>query len=562
MKTKIFLFTLINSLCFLSIISNAQTPAWLWAKSAKGMGNIKATSVALDNSGNTYMAGYFESPTIIFNPDTLKNTSISDTADIFLTKYDANGNILWAKSAKGRDIDRIYSVAVDASGNIYVAGYFESHTIIFGSDTLTNANIVYGSLDIFLVKYNANGNVLWAKSVGGQGDEEATSVAVDASGNAYVTGIFDSSTLTFGSYTLTNVSMSENDIFLAKFDVNGNVLWAKSAGGTYPANASANSVAVDVSGNAYITGSFQSSTIIFGSDTLTSAGYVDLFLAKYNTNGNMLWAKRAGGIYNDVGVSVAADASGNIYVTGNFQSPTITFDSDTLTSLGGYGYDTYLAKYDTYGNVLWAKSAGGTSDDAVTSIAVNASGNAYITGWFESSTITFGSNILTNTNSFDDIFYVKYDASGNVIWATKFGSTGDDMAYSIAMDVSGNACLVGSFNSYTLSFGSATLTNPDGKDIFLAKSGNIVIGINELNNSLNISAFPNPVVDNIIIRVPEIATSDSYRIEILNISGQIIKTIYNNGKETTIDLKNLPSGVYIIKAKTDEGIAIKKFIKE
>jgi hypothetical protein len=225
MKKSILLFAVISSLCFLSTISYAQTPNWTWAKTAGGTSDDYSFSVAMDASGNTYVAGTFVSSTITFGTYTLTNAGI---CDMFVAKYDANGNVLWAKSEGGTAADEALSVAVDASGNIYMAGYFESPTITFGSYTLINTTTGSNLGDISLTKYDANGNVLWAKSAGGTQGDIAYSIAVDASGNTYMTGYFYSPILTIGSYTLTNAGI--DDAFLAKYDANGNVLWAESAG--------------------------------------------------------------------------------------------------------------------------------------------------------------------------------------------------------------------------------------------------------------------------------------------------------------------------------------------
>ena len=328
MKKQILIITVISSLCFLSIISNAQSHSWVQAKSAGGTGQDKATSVTVDASGNTYVAGYFQSNTITFGSFTLTNAGGYD--DIFLVKYDANGNVLWAKSAGGTADDDATSIAVDASGNTYVAGTFESSSITFGSITLTNGHTWYG--DIFVAKYDTNGNVLWAKSAGGTDYDIANSVAVDASGNTYLTGMFCSSSITFGSTTLTNANGIHQtpDLFLAKYDAGGNVLWAKSVGGT--GYECAYSVAINASGNPYVAGYFNSSTLSFGSTTLTNAGNPDIFLAKYDAGGNVLWAKSAGGTGTDIATSVAVDNSGNPYVVGYFTDSTFTFGSTTLTN--------------------------------------------------------------------------------------------------------------------------------------------------------------------------------------------------------------------------------------
>jgi hypothetical protein len=139
-------------------------------------------------------------------------------------------NCLWSNSAGGSLEDLVNSICTDDSGNVYVTGYFKSTTITFGTTTLINADNTGYTNDIFIVKYTPNGTVLWATSAGGTNIDEGTSLATDVNGNVYVTGYFYSPTITFGTTTLTNVGIG--DIFIAKYDGAGAVLWAKSAGGT------------------------------------------------------------------------------------------------------------------------------------------------------------------------------------------------------------------------------------------------------------------------------------------------------------------------------------------
>jgi len=557
MKKSILLF---SAICFICNISYSQAPEWIWAKSAIGSGDDQAQSIAVDASGNSYVAGGYASPTLTFGSSTLSNAFANNGNNaIFLTKYDANGNVLWAKSAGGLISDEIKSIAVDALGNIYVTGHF-CCTIIFDSDTLTNIHT--GNDDIFLAKYDSNGNVIWAKSAGGYGLDYSGFIALDTNGNAYWSGGFYGSNINFDTITLTNIGYS--NFFLAKYDANGNVKWAKNASG-YAQTAT--SVAADVFGNIYLVGVFIGSYINFDSITLINHGYTnsytnDIFFAKYDTNGNVLWAKSVGGIQRDIVNSVVVDYSANIYMTGSFNSSTITFDSTILTNAGAGAEDIFLAKYDAYGNVLWAKSAGGINSDVANSIAVDALGNTYITGHFENHTLAFDSTIITNLTSdgHTDIFLTKYDAGGNVLWAKSAGGISRDIASSVAVNNLGNVYIGGYFFSPTPIFGNTTLINTDSAgftfDIFIAKL-NSSVGINELSNQFNITISPNPTSDEITIIIPEKST-----IEIFNINGQIIKSIYSKSISTIVDLRNLSSGIYIIKAKTDKGVAIKKFIKQ
>ncbi|HLG33499.1 MAG TPA: SBBP repeat-containing protein, partial [Bacteroidia bacterium] len=323
----------------------------------------------------------------------------------------AQPNWQWAKSAGGILYDGANSVAADSSGNIYVAGVFESASITFGTTTLNNSST--DTTDMFLVKYDAGGNVLWATSAGGTDFDDAASVAADLSGNIFVTGSFSGASITFGSTTLTNTGANA-DMYIVKYDAGGNVLWAKSAGGNYEDKATC--VATDISGNIIVTGYYQAAPITFDSYTLSNSGSYDMFIVKYDASGNALWANRAGGSNDDRGYSVTADASGNVIVAGAFLSSSITIGTTTLNYAGGAYTDIFIVKYDASGNALWANSAGGTYWDEPNSVTTDASGNIFMAGIVYSSSITFGSTTLTNSGSsfYCEMFIVKYDVSGNV----------------------------------------------------------------------------------------------------------------------------------------------------
>ena len=199
------------------------------------------------------------------------------------------------------------------------------------------------------------------------------------------------------------------------------ILWANKAGGTNYEYCNSNSIAVDANGNSYVTGYFNGSAT-FGIITLTSNGSYDIFVAKLDSNGNWLWAKQAGGINYDCGNSIAVDASGNIYVTGRFRNTAI-FGTTTVT--GSNSNDIFVAKLDSNGNWLWAKQAGGADNDCGYGIAVDASGNIYVSGWFQG-VANFGNTNITGTVNSLDIFVAKMDSNGNWLWVNKAGGTSTD----------------------------------------------------------------------------------------------------------------------------------------
>ncbi len=248
---------------------------------------------------------------------------------------------------------------------------------------------------------------LWAKKAGGTSSENGLSIATDSSGNSYVIGGFWE-TASFGSIILE--SNGNADIFVANLDSSGNWLWATKAGGNDRDEGFA--ITTDFSGNSYVTGYFNG-TASFGGTTLTSSGQADIFVAKLDSSGNWLWAKKAGGTGEDYGYGIATDSSGNSYVTGYFMGTT-SFGTTTLTSNGWD--EIFVAKLDSIGNWLGAQQAGGINDDESYGIATDSSGNSYVTGSFKGPA-TFGNIILTSDNS--DIFvakaYIPYDSNDIVV---------------------------------------------------------------------------------------------------------------------------------------------------
>ncbi len=428
--------------------SGASTAAGPWARSAGGPGNDSVIGVAVDGSGNIVVAGTFPGDAT-FGGTTLTSAG---AYDIFLAKYDVSGKLLWADSGGGAGNEGGGAVAIDGSGNLVVAGYYEG-SATFGGTTLTSA----GGIDAFVAKYDAGGTLQWVRSSAGVNNTAARGVAVDASGNVVVEGAFSGIT-TFGGTTLT--SAGSYDVFVAKYDAAGTLLWAHSAGGTGEEIGEA--VAVDGSGNAVVSGSF-SGTAIFGGTTLTSAGDTDMFVAKYDAAGTFLWARSAGGLNGETGHGIGVDKSGNVVVTGYFIGDAV-FGATTLTSMGAD--DVFVAKYDPAGTLVWVRSAGGPGDDLSYSVVVDRAGSASVTGAFLSSA-TFGTTTLTSTGS-ADVFVARYDASGHVEWAHAAGGAGGDAGIAIAVDGSRNAVVTGSF-TLDATFGGKTLTSAGSYDVFVAR---------------------------------------------------------------------------------------------
>ena len=358
-----------------------------------------------------------------------------------------------AGRAGGASAESANDVARDASGNLYITGPFKG-TATFGSTTLTSA----GGDDLFVAKLTSGGTYAWAVQAGGSGDDVSRGLAVDSSGNVFVTGGFQS-TATFGTTTLTSAGIS--DVFLCKLTSGGAFVWARRAGGSM--DDSGMDVALDSAGDPHLTGYFQS-TAIFGSYSLGSSGYSDVFWAKVtNGTGIFIWANGAGGTLTDIGRGIAVDSAGRSHVTGMFKN-TITFGATTLTSAGDA--DVFVLKTSAGGVPGLAVRAGGASTAETHAIALDSAGNMYITGTFKG-TSTFGSASLTSAGG-KDLFVARLDLVGVFQWASRGGGTLDDHARDVAVDSAGNVYLTGSFQQ-TATLGSVSLSSTGGSDVFAAR---------------------------------------------------------------------------------------------
>ena len=363
----------------------------------------------------------------------------------------------WTKVGGGPSVDKITGVAHDHTGNIFITGYFDS-TIVFDSTRLVSA----GGTDVFIAKYDIDGVLLWAKQVGGQNDDYSSGISTDITGNCYVTGYFfiSGNVSTFGSTTITE--SGDADIFISKFSSTGNFLWVRNAGGR--SDDASYSIATDVSGNSYITGYF-SGTALFGSTKVTSLGYSDIFVAKYDAAGNLVWLRTAGGPYQDEAYCIGTDAAGNCYITGYFTGNAM-FSGIALASAGYFDTDVFLLKYNPSGAIIMAKRAGGTGNDFGTGIDVTPNGQIMISGVFKG-TKTFGDNVLTRVSGTNG-FVAKFEANGKLSWTRGTSGSSANEFKQVSVDAAGNSYVVGSISNKVM-FGSIELTSAGAKDACVAK---------------------------------------------------------------------------------------------
>ncbi|NBR87310.1 MAG: hypothetical protein EBS84_03310 [Proteobacteria bacterium] len=457
----------------------AEMPSFRWASRAGGTGHDYGTGIAVDSEGCTYICGYFRGQEARFEDYALAGKG---EADIFLAKYDRMGKLVWIRQAGGSADDFARAVAIDAEGNSYITGSFQSPTVDFGGETAKRNS----DSEIFVAKFDPNGKPLWVRQAGGGsgGGGSGNGIAVGADGFVYVCGYFNGD-IEFGDLALKNSGF--NDIFVARYDANGELDWVRQIGG--PGDDAASAIAVDTQGNSYVVGGFEDRVRFSRNITLGSAGLMDSFIVKLDNTGRTVWAQRSGGPNTDIAYAVGVDPQGNVLVSGGFNgsesfatdmrlhaafrsrsgTKTGVFNGKGLKSVGGS--DVFIAKYDPRGKLTWVRSFGGNKlgcPEAGYGMAVDASGHAHVTGTFAGK-VEFGNNTLYSMG-IGDVFVTELDREGRVIWARQAGATFSEpiAGHGLAVDRGGNTYIIGYFRG-NVAFGDTVLKSQGETDIFLAK---------------------------------------------------------------------------------------------
>ena len=558
-------FTLASFFLLFATCSFAQDPVFDWAGSIGGSSYDLGADITTDAAGNVYSIGAIQGLAIDLDPGPLGSfVNANGGYDTYIHKVDANGYLAWAKTFGGTQNDVGLSIALDADGNILATGHFFGTTDFDPGAGVTELTS-NGARDVFILKLNANGDFLWARSFGASNDDYGHAIATDANGNIYTTGKFKGTVdLDPGVGTVEFTSAGNDDIFIQKFDANGDLLWVNTIGGV--GNDRGLALTTDASGNVYTTGTFIG-TIDFDPgvavlDLSTGGTGFDIFIQKLDTDGNLVWAKVMGGSNWDFGHAIATDANENVYTTGYFHF-TVDFDPGVGTAnLTSHGEaDIFVQKLDANGDFVWAKSMGSASGDSYgNSIGVDASGNVYTVGEFYGTTdFDPGAGTMNLSSSgFSDIFYQKLDANGDFVWATKFGASSIDLGQGITVDASGNICATGYFGS-TVDFdpgaGTTNLTAIGGdSEVFIQKfSAPSTVGLNNVPEERAIQVYPNPTNGAIRINLNRIQNPAS--IKIYNMNGKLVYT-QSLASTASLDLE-LPKakGIYLVHIFDIDGMA-------
>jgi hypothetical protein len=448
-------------------ISVQAQNSFQWAHSLKAQWQSNKSHIQLDQAGNLLAFGSFSGKQD-FNPhpsDTFFLSTAQFATNAFLIKLKPDQGLIWAKNINQiiNSSSEIVSISEDNDKNIIATGIFtgkaDFHTGPNPEDTLMFTS--RGLRDAFILKLDSNGNFVWARQFAGTGNDYGRSVASDLDGNIFVSGIFDgiidinpnpavAQELT-ASGTNT-IGMSVSDIYLCKLSPEGNLLWGQKIGG--PATDWDGFMDIDSAGNSYLGGSF-SGTVDFDPGTgvfnLGAGTGREVFLAKYTTTGNFVWARKTTNASTGRIFGVKVDHAGFPIAIGEFFLTPTDFDPSPdsvfiLTSKGAD--DSFIWKLSPEGNFVWAKSFGSQGNDAINQIHINALNQLFVAGSF-SNTVDFDpgpdSTKITSKGS-NDAFGLSLEANGNFRWAVSFGGTGDDQGNAITVSSDSALYFNGGFN--------------------------------------------------------------------------------------------------------------------
>jgi Beta-propeller repeat/Secretion system C-terminal sorting domain len=408
--------------------------------------------------------------------------NVDGTISLNAAGYDRNNNLIidplvYSTFIGGNNDDSGKSIAIDAGGNAYITGYTSSTNF---DTTLGAYQTTYGgNYDAFVTKLNSAGSALvYSTFIGGNGSDYGSSIAINAGGNAYITGYTSSTNFntTLGAYQ-TTFGGGYSDVFVTKLNSTGTALvYSTYIGGGIEDYGY--SIAIDVSGNAYITGSTSSSDYpaTSGAYKTNGCGNSDAFVTKLNSTGSsIVYSTFIGGSQDDGGNSIAIDASGNAYITGSTSSSNYPILGAYQTTFGGGYSDAFVTKLNSTGSALvYSTFIGGSGDDGGNSIAIDASGNAYITGSTSSTNFDTTSGAYQTTfGGTNDAFVTKISPSGSaLIYSTFIGGSSNDFGNSITIDDSGNVYITGYTGSsdYPTTSGAYQSINSGGSwDAFVTK---------------------------------------------------------------------------------------------
>ena len=560
---------LVGLLCCV-LVSSLRAQQWQWAHSAlcsTPFGGSEGWLIKTDLANNVFVAGFYYGDSICLGNNTFYNpVNAANNVQTYIVKYDSNGNQQWSHAGQ-HGYSRPIAITADHKGNCFVFGYFLTDSIRFDDQLLINAHYDHlhpdANASYYLLKYSEDGILLWAinsnNSFHPSGDYlKPGGIAVDVSGDIYISSTYNSDTFTIDGHQLINTATdSTTDIFLAKYNTSGSLLWAKSYGGLKDDHI------LDVASNGYrvfLTGYFKSGYISFDGNKLFNSSKKG-FLTCLDLNGNVKWIRATGG--KGITRCVSPDKRGNVYVAGGFRD-TLTFDTYEIRKPNG-GY--FLTKFDSAGNMQTPKILEPVNPMAaccdVYSMTTDACNNAWITINQEPNT---GTQLDASTvayppaGSVDPVVIVGYNTEGKLfdhISLTSAGGYNTGLSNSgITGDQSGNLLFTGDYRAvdpFVIGKDSLHLYNGQLTNMFVGKYKPITecsAGPPPVYPAIPIIiVYPNPSYGGNAILSYTGDLSTGATMTLRDIAGKMIRIYPLTQQLTPFSVADLPAGVYMCMVK-------------
>lgn len=568
-KIKIILINFLFSVGSNFIISQPSNYKWNWSFTNSGHSDDYVEDLVIDKNKNIVLCGSYEFSDFQFCNKYYNDGFFGGT---FISKLDSLGHCLWTKDLIVQNSSfGIPCISINNENKIFVAGEIQG---TFKIDTSTFlGDSILGSLGV-IFQLNEQGSLLSIKPIFPIHNSEKEGVGIagmqfDAENNLYILGITTSAGIIINGVQYDNFEQLKNyhTTFIAKFNKDGIVLWVKfisSNGIQRPIKIILNSNnELILSGYLKKNNYFDSCYIKFDNLTFYNNSYSkngansDIFIAKIDTAGRVIWAKLIGGKGDEFGGELAIDGKDNIYLSGNYSSDSLSFDSNILVrkSKGLYS-DFLLMKFDSAGVPLWQLSYyfGWTNNDWFP-IKVDNKDNVYIYNKFSDPMIVVNSDTFYNNGLFNYILMI-YNKDKNISSAFSFGSDGADEISPFLIDHTGNLIITGSFSGENLTLGNNSFknigrsvppTNEPTADIFIANLS-IDLSTNTINSAFDqmLFIYPNPVMDNLVINDSD---NQIVRIDIYDNTGKLIlkQSFQKFTRNKSIETQALVPGLYFAK---------------
>lgn len=563
MKTTTqFLFCLLTSFLLVTSASYSQTLTPDFAINFLAGNEDEIQKSTVDPNGNLYIVGTFKSPKLIFGTDTLTRQG---TNDVFLLKLNADTNVVFCKSFYNNAVAKVTGIVLDPAENIYLTGYF-TDSIRFDAFAFKSVKPYSWANSSFVLKTNSTGTTLWAKSFGG--NSSSNSIVIDNHNNIYISGwVGESFSITEpnnGGVTFTANPSNLSRSFMLKTNTNGRTQWLKNYGGN---------LMIDKEQKLYFADSYMDSIYLenYVLRTFINKENHNVYVAKADTNGHVIWAKKfCEGEHALLNGAVIDTVTNTLFLTGTFKTDSLTFDNVIIRN---HGYaDIYIAKINTQGIMQAAKAIGTNESEYSWGLTRISSNYMALLGTTFGDSIVWGNNIIyggTNPTGFGDMFLAVFDNDMNPVWGKGFPKSSGQQLKGIVADGNKSAYVVGDFcNTSTSSkvkdFSSGATgivpTYIDKPSLYLVKF-KVSSGSSNLSNisSEVISIYPNPASTYLNINFGNKDVQNS--LQITSIDGKRVYVKSLTSGFNAIDIAFLQKGMYMIIVKSGNKLTIAKLIK-